>query len=96
MDRQSYVRFNKDFFVKPGQGGLIALSPDQKDIYILKGIADYVYKRCDGKKKAEKIIDDIVSEFDVDRDTAEQDLSAFLKQVSMEDPPLFIFSKKPA
>lgn len=96
MDLQLFARSNRDLFSKPTRDGLLILSPDEKFIYILKGVGRFIWDRADGRRTVKEIIDSIAQEFDIDSNVAEKDIISFLNDAIQETPPLFIFSKTPA
>jgi len=95
MDLQLFIRSNRELFSKLTRDGLLVLGPDEKFIYILKGVGGLIWDKADGKKTAKEIIEYISQKFEIDSNVAKKDTLAFLKDVVREAPSLFIFSKVP-
>lgn len=51
---------------------------DMQRIFSLNTIAEYIWERIDGKNNIQNIKDNIVSAFEVDRETAEHDIQEFI------------------
>lgn len=54
---------------------------DMETLYTLNEVGARVYELVDGQRPVEAIVERIVSEFDVDRATAEADVREFLSQL---------------
>ncbi len=74
------VYIKKDDLVFRNVGGEAMIIPirgklaDMRNIYALTTVAEFVWKRLDENVSVENILDAIVSEFDVTREIADQDL----------------------
>jgi hypothetical protein len=55
---------------------------DLSKIYTLNETAAYVWEIIDGKRRVQDIIELMVDRFDVDRETAREDLSEFVAQLT--------------
>jgi hypothetical protein len=58
---------------------------DMKRIFMLNPVAEYIWDRIDGKNNIQNIKDNIVSSFDVDRETAEHDIEEFVTALLKEN-----------
>ncbi len=81
--------FNKkSLFSTRNVGGELILVPvknkvaDMNEIFTLNEVGCFIWDNIDGKKNMDDIVNILVSEFDVDEDTARNDLSEFLERVN--------------
>lgn len=51
---------------------------DMEQLIVLDGIGDFVWERLDGKTEVTAIVDAVANEYDVDKETARQDVREFL------------------
>lgn len=58
---------------------------DMRRIFTLNPVAEYIWDRIDGKKNLRDITENIVSEFDVDRNTSEHDTEELIASLLKED-----------
>lgn len=54
---------------------------DMETLYTLNEVGARVYELIDGERSVAEIVDAVFSEFDVDRETAERDVRAFIEQL---------------
>ena len=54
---------------------------DMNSVYTLNETGAYIWEMLDGKRNLEAIISELIKEFDVDRQTAEQDVMSFVENM---------------
>lgn len=55
---------------------------DMDSVYTLNETGAFLWEQMDGKKNVEEIIDDLVNEYDIDRETATSDVLLFVDNMS--------------
>jgi hypothetical protein len=51
---------------------------DMNSVFTLNETGSYIWEKIDGTRTAADIINDLISEYDIDRETAEKDVSGFV------------------
>jgi hypothetical protein len=54
---------------------------DMQRLFVLDGIADFIWQRLDGKRSAADLVREVVADFDVAHDVAEADVQRFLSEL---------------
>jgi hypothetical protein len=57
---------------------------DMQRIFALNPVGEYIWKRLDGEKPLGNIRNEVLSDFDVDREQAENDIQAFISDLVKE------------
>ena len=55
---------------------------DLQQIYVLNPVAEFIWERLDGQKSLGEILQDVVDAFDVERGKAEDDVQAFVTELT--------------
>lgn len=58
---------------------------DMRRLFTLNPVAEYIWDRIDGKNTIENLGTNVVSAFNVDRESAERDVEEFLKALLKEN-----------
>jgi hypothetical protein len=95
MEIESFINSNRSLFSKETPEGLLVLSCDEKELYLLKGTAPLVWDKADGTIRIKDIIEDISQKFSIDASKTEKDVLLFLKDVLKQAPSLFTLSDIP-
>jgi hypothetical protein len=59
-------------------GEMVILSADDSSLFVLNEVGTAIWDSADGPTSLESIVDNVCREFDVDRETALQDVSEFV------------------
>jgi hypothetical protein len=60
---------------------LLVLDRSSNQLHHLNPTASWIYRRCDGNRSVEVIIDDLIDHFSVEKDVAQRDLIEMLSQL---------------
>ncbi len=60
---------------------IILVSEKENLIHTINGVGAVIWRSIDGSKNLRVIVDDICTEFDVNRDSAEKDLFLFISEL---------------
>ena len=55
---------------------------DMDSVYTLNDTGAFLWEQIDGKKSVKDLIDAMISEYDVDNETAESDVFSFIEEMS--------------
>jgi methyltransferase-like protein len=55
---------------------------DMNSVYTLNETGAFLWEQLDGKKNVKDLIDALISEYDVDYETAESDVFSFIEEMS--------------
>jgi len=55
---------------------------DMQKIFSLDSVAEYIWLNLDGNRTLADIVDDVLDTFDVSKERAENDMSAFIEELS--------------
>ena len=69
-------------FRDEGEDGAILFHPVTGEVKILNETGAFIFKLCDGKHTKTDIINSMANTFKVDRNTVEQDVDIFLKELT--------------
>ncbi len=58
---------------------------NMQNIFIINSVAEFVWDRLDGAITVESIIQDLLDSYEVDRQTAENDVSSFIEKLAEFD-----------
>ena len=61
--------------------GLVIENPEGKETHSIEDIGAFIWNHIDGNKALDDILGDILSEYQVGAQTAEQDLQTFITQL---------------
>jgi hypothetical protein len=50
-------------------------------LFVLDGIADFIWQRLDGKRSVAELVMDVIADFDVEHDVAKADVRRFLREL---------------
>ena len=70
----------------------VLLSAEDSSVHSLDAVGTRIWELCDGEKTVSEIIDQVVSEFEVDRDTAEKDVVEFIEELMKKEKSLVTLS----
>lgn len=55
---------------------------DLQRIFVVDTVAAYIWQQLDGRKRLDEILEDILAEFDVERERARTDLEEFIAELA--------------
>ncbi len=67
-----------ELFLVPVKGKLA----DMEKIFTLTAVAEFIWDRLDGRRNVSDICDDVVAEFDVDKEQADSDTREFIEELA--------------
>ncbi len=70
----------------------VLLSAEDSSVHSLDAVGTRIWELCDGEKTVTEIIDQVVSEFEVDRETAEKDVVEFIQELMQKEKSLVTLS----
>ncbi len=70
----------------------VLLSAEDSSVHSLDAVGTRIWELCDGEKTVSEIVDQIVSEFEVDRETAEKDVVEFIEELMKKEKSLVTLS----
>jgi len=70
----------------------VLLSAEDSSVHSLDAVGTRIWELCDGEKTVSEIIDQVVSEFEVDRETAEKDVVEFIEELMQKEKSLVTLS----
>jgi len=70
----------------------VLLSAEDSSVHSLDAVGTRIWELCDGEKTVSEIIDQVVSEFEVDRETAEKDVVEFIEELMQKEKALVTLS----
>jgi coenzyme PQQ biosynthesis protein PqqD len=70
----------------------VLLSAEDSSVHSLDAVGTRIWELCDGEKTVSEIVDQVVSEFDVDRETAEKDVVEFIEELMNKEKSLVTLS----
>ncbi len=70
----------------------VLLSAEDSSVHSLDAVGTRIWELCDGEKTVSEIIDQVVEEFEVDRDTAEKDVVEFIEELMQKEKSLVSLS----
>jgi len=76
---------NDSFIYREIDGETFVLSESGKKIITLNKLASFIWQRCDGRQSLMQIKDEILETFEVDTETAKNDISRFVNQMIDND-----------
>ena len=81
VDMKSILTRNEECPVRPVGSGLVIKSPKSNETHSIEDIGAFIWNRLDGNMTLDEILDEILHEYEVGAQTAEQDLQAFISQL---------------
>jgi hypothetical protein len=66
-----------ELFLVPVKGQLA----DMQKIFTLTPVAEYIWDRLDGQKRVNDIRNDVIAQFDVDKEKADSDIQEFIAEL---------------
>ena len=78
---KTLLSHNPDCPVREIGDGLVIMAPQGETTHSLDGIGAFIWNHIDGNKALDDILADILSEYEVGAQTAEQDLQTFITQL---------------
>jgi len=85
---ETYIYRKKPDIVTRGIAGETLLVPikgelaDLQKVFVLQGVGEFIWGKIDGARDRDSIVQDILEVFDVDLETALQDLQIFIEELS--------------
>ena len=70
----------------------VLLSAEDSSVHSLDAVGTRIWELCDGEKTVNEIIDQVVEEFKVDRDTAAKDVVEFIEELMQKEKSLVALS----
>jgi coenzyme PQQ biosynthesis protein PqqD len=70
----------------------VLLSAEDSSVHSLDAVGTRIWELCDGEKTVSEIVDQVVSEFEVDRETAEKDVVEFIEELMKKEKSLVSLS----
>lgn len=70
----------------------VLLSAEDSSVHSLDAVGTRIWELCDGEKTVNEIVDQVVSEFEVDRETAEKDVVEFIEELMQKEKSLVTLS----
>ena len=70
-----------DVKIRDVEGELVVLDLEGKRVHQLNPTARHIWDQCDGQQRIADIIEQLCESFDVDRVTAEKDVTALVRQL---------------
>ena len=70
----------------------VLLSAEDSSVHSLDAVGTRIWELCDGEKTVSEIVDLVVSEFEVDRETAEKDVVEFIEELMQKEKSLVTLS----
>ncbi len=70
----------------------VLLSAEDSSVHSLDAVGTRIWELCDGEKTVNEIVDQVVSEFEVDRETAEKDVVEFITELMQKEKALVTLS----
>ena len=64
-------------------GKCIVVHPDSEEQYVLNETASYILSMCNGGRSIREIMQGLLSNFDIDEDTAQRDVRSVIRQFSL-------------
>lgn len=58
-------------------GEVVLLTPENSTVHVLDEVGSRIWELCSGSASVDTIVDGIIAEYEVSRDTAEQDVIEF-------------------
>ncbi|MEO0284861.1 MAG: PqqD family protein [candidate division WOR-3 bacterium] len=82
--KEKYITNSKIVFRKEEDGALL-YNLETGEIKILNEVGAFIFELCDGKHDKEEIINEIIKNFEIDKNTAEKDFDIFIKEMEKEN-----------
>jgi coenzyme PQQ biosynthesis protein PqqD len=70
----------------------VLLSAEDSSVHSLDAVGTRIWELCDGEKTVSEIIDQVVAEFEVERETAEKDVVEFIEELMKKEKSLVTLS----
>lgn len=67
-----------EFEERTVEGEMVVVDPESEKIHQLNETASFIWQRCDGNHDRQQIVDDLATAFEVDAETAAQDVANVL------------------
>ena len=80
-DLQTVLAHNPDCPVRQIGDGLVIMAPEGETTHSLEDIGAFIWSQIDGSQTLEGILEAIVSNYEVEKETAQADLLAFVQQM---------------
>jgi hypothetical protein len=78
-----YIARGERLAARKVAGEMVILGADDSSLYVLNEIGTAVWDAADGRRSVQAIVDDVICrEYDVDRETAFRDVTAFVEALS--------------
>lgn len=81
MNNDTILVKNDGFTVRAMGEETLILDPNGSAIHVADEVGGFIYRQIDGTRRVSEIIDAILSEYEIDRTTAESDLLAFAAEL---------------
>ncbi len=90
MNLESIFIQNSQCPVRPIGDGLVIMAPNGYTTHSLEDLGAFIWNQIDGQKSLRMILEAILTEYDVERETAQADLVSFVSQ--MQSAELIVMS----
>ena len=81
MDFDKIFAQNEECPVRSIGEGLVIMAPSGDTTHSLEDLGAFIWKQLDGKKTLQQVLETILDDYDIDQDTARQDLTDFITQM---------------
>lgn len=81
MDLKSVFSKNSECPVRSIGDGLVIMAPSGDTTHSLEDIGAFIWNQLDGKHSLQQVLDAILSDYDIDENTAKDDLDSFISQM---------------
>ena len=61
--------------------GLVIMAPSGDTTHSLEDIGAFIWNQLDGKRTLKDVLDAILTDYDIDEETAQEDLTSFIAQM---------------
>lgn len=70
-----------EFEERTVEGEMVVVDPESEKIHQLNETASFIWQRCDGDHDRQQIAEELATAFEVDAETAEQDVAQALEKL---------------
>jgi methyltransferase-like protein len=70
-----------DFEERTVEGEMVVMDQESEQIHQLNQTASFIWQLCDGEHDRQQIAEELAATFEIDSDTAEQDVSVTLRKL---------------
>ncbi len=81
MNLDSVFTQNSECPVRSIGDGLVIMAPNGETTHSLEDIGAFIWNQIDGQNNLQQILDAILSDYEIDQSTAQEDLHSFINQM---------------